>query len=176
MLRELSSRKTTNLLKHCPYFHWLFNLTQNLHNARAFEIYLEPYVMFFTLYRIAFAPTWKPYQIGLLSSHTRTVISTEQTCRLRRSISKVESNISDRFSYYTGQVFLSAQKALRYNSCNVIKEEEDVNCFPVFRGTHREYSSKPLKHSIVERILVFFSRYRHIFIPKKFFICSDFLA
>ena len=24
-----------------------------------------------------------------------------------------------------------------------------------FRGTRREYSSKPLKHSIVERILVF---------------------
>ena len=24
-----------------------------------------------------------------------------------------------------------------------------------FRSTHREYSSKPLKHSIVERILVF---------------------
>ena len=24
-----------------------------------------------------------------------------------------------------------------------------------FRGTQREYSSKPLKHSIVERILVF---------------------
>ena len=29
------------------------------------------------------------------------------------------------------------------------------------RGTQREYSSKPLKHSIVKRILV----YRHIFIP-----------
>ena len=173
----MSCLKTTNLLKHCLYFHWLINLTQNLHNnARTFEIYLKPYVMFFTLYRIAFAPTWKPNRIGLLSSHTTTVISIEQTCWFHRSISKVESHISDRFSYYTGQVFLSAQKALRYNSCNVVKEEEDVNCFPEFRGTHREYSSKPLKHIIVERILVFFSRYRHIFIPPNFFICSDFLA
>ena len=33
------------------------------------------------------------------------------------------------------------------------------------RGTQREYSSKQLKHSIVKRILVFKSRYRHIFIP-----------
>ena len=33
------------------------------------------------------------------------------------------------------------------------------------RGTQREYSSKPLKHSIVERILVLKGRYRHIFIP-----------
>ena len=38
------------------------------------------------------------------------------------------------------------------------------------RGTQREYSSKPLKHSIVQR------RHRHICIPPKFFICSDFLA
>ena len=35
------------------------------------------------------------------------------------------------------------------------------------RGTQREDSSKPLKYSIVERILVN-GRYRHIFIPKKF--------
>ena len=27
--------------------------------------------------------------------------------------------------------------------------------YPWFRGNQREYSSKPLKHSIVERILVF---------------------
>ena len=31
-----------------------------------------------------------------------------------------------------------------------------------FRGTQREYSSKPLKHSIIKRILVF---KRHTFIP-----------
>ena len=43
------------------------------------------------------------------------------------------------------------------------------------RGIQREYSSKPLNHSIVKRILVFHAgRYRHIFINKKFFICSDF--
>ena len=30
-----------------------------------------------------------------------------------------------------------------------------VKVIPFFRGTQREYSSKPLKHSIFERILVF---------------------
>ena len=33
-------------------------------------------------------------------------------------------------------------------------EERRLNLFKT-RGTQREYSSKPLKHSIVERILVF---------------------
>ena len=38
------------------------------------------------------------------------------------------------------------------------------------KGTRqREYSSKPLKHSIVKRILIFKGRYRHIFIPQKIF-------
>ena len=52
-----------------------------------------------------------------------------------------------------------------------------LSCFERFfyvRGTQRKDSSKPLKHSIVKRILV-----RQIwayFIPKKFFICSDYLA
>ena len=46
----------------------------------------------------------------------------------------------------------------------------------VFRGTQREYSSKPLKHSIVKRILVLNGKYKHIFIPYNFFIRSDFLA
>ena len=46
----------------------------------------------------------------------------------------------------------------------------------LYRGSQREYSSKTLKHSIAKRILVLISRYRHIFIPWKFFICSDFLA
>ena len=32
---------------------------------------------------------------------------------------------------------------------------EKVMEFEEVRGTQREYSSKPLKHSIVERILVF---------------------
>ena len=38
----------------------------------------------------------------------------------------------------------------RLSSC----EERRLNLFKI-RGTQREYSSKPLKHSIVERILVF---------------------
>ena len=44
------------------------------------------------------------------------------------------------------------------------------------RGTQRENSSKPLQHSIFECILVVKRRYKHIFVPYKFFICSDFLA
>ena len=43
-------------------------------------------------------------------------------------------------------------------------------------GTQREYSSRPLKNDIVKRVLVFNGGYGHIFIPYKFFICSDFLA
>ena len=40
---------------------------------------------------------------------------------------------------------------------------------PTTRGTQREYGSKPLKHGIVERILVFEpGRYRHIFILEIF--------
>ena len=35
----------------------------------------------------------------------------------------------------------------------------------LIRGTQREYSSNPLKHSIVKRFLVFNGRYGHIFIP-----------
>ena len=42
------------------------------------------------------------------------------------------------------------------------------------RGTQREYSSKPLKHSIVKRVLVFKQWIWAYFIPYKFFICSDF--
>ena len=42
--------------------------------------------------------------------------------------------------------------------------------------TLREYSSKPLKHIIVKRVLVFKRWIWAYFIPYKFFICSDFLA
>ena len=35
----------------------------------------------------------------------------------------------------------------------------------VIKGTQREYSSKPLKRSIVKRILVFNGRYWHILSP-----------
>ena len=35
----------------------------------------------------------------------------------------------------------------------------------IVRGTQQEYSSKPLKRSIVEHILVFKRRYGHMFIP-----------
>ena len=44
------------------------------------------------------------------------------------------------------------------------------------RGTQREYTSKPFKHSIVERILVFKWQIQAYFYPLKIFICSDFLA
>ena len=44
------------------------------------------------------------------------------------------------------------------------------------RGTQREHSSKPLKHSIVKRVLVLKRWIWAYFFPYKFFICSDFLA
>ena len=37
------------------------------------------------------------------------------------------------------------------------------------RGIQREYSSKPLKHSIVNVFYYLTGRYRHIFIPQKTF-------
>ena len=46
----------------------------------------------------------------------------------------------------------------------------------IFRGTQREYSSKPLKQSIFKRVLVFKRWIWAYFISYKFFICSDFLA
>ena len=46
-----------------------------------------------------------------------------------------------------------------------------------YRGTQREYSSKPLKHSFVKRISVFKRQIQAYFYPRKtFFIFSDFLA
>ena len=50
-----------------------------------------------------------------------------------------------------------------------------VHC-SVIRGTQRGYSSKPLKHSIVKRVLVFKQWIWAYFYPYKFFICSDFVA
>ena len=44
------------------------------------------------------------------------------------------------------------------------------------RGTQREYSSKPLKHSIVKRILVFKRQIQTYFYPLKIFYLLDFLV
>ena len=52
-------------------------------------------------------------------------------------------------------------------------------CLEISQGRPREYSSKPLKHIIVERTnfsIILKGRYSHIFFSQKFFICSDFLA
>ena len=69
-----------------------------------FEVGVSTTKVMFTLYRIAFAPARRPYQIGLLFTHKSGdfgVISvTERSCAAR--ISKVESHISDRCSCYTG--------------------------------------------------------------------------
>ena len=46
-------------------------------------------------------------------------------------------------------------KNLLHNKFEVFVLIFKPSCLLPFRGTQREYSSKPLKHSIVERILVF---------------------
>ena len=57
-----------------------------------------------TTYRIAFAPAQKPYRRGLLFTYKDGDLGVfsvmEPSCAAR--ISKVESHISDRCSYYTG--------------------------------------------------------------------------
>ena len=44
---------------------------------------------------------------------------------------------------------------LLHNKFEVLVLIFKPSCLLPFRGTQREYSSKPLKHSIVERLLVF---------------------
>ena len=44
------------------------------------------------------------------------------------------------------------------------------------RGTQREYSSNHLNIALLNVFQYLNGRHRHIFIPQKFFICSDFLA
>ena len=67
------------------------------------------------LTRIAFAPVRKSSPIGLLFTHKNgdfgAIFVTERSCAAQ--ISKVESRISDRSSYYTGYLFVSARKAIR---------------------------------------------------------------
>ena len=76
---------------------------------RYVQVRIKPIV---TLYRIAFVPAQKPYWIRLLFTHEKGdfgVFSVmERSCAAR--ISKVESHISDRCSYYTGELFVSARK------------------------------------------------------------------
>ena len=67
----------------------------------------------FDPYRIAFAPAGK-YGYGFFS-HIRTVISARSYAVRRGSGSKVESHISDRCSYYTGELLMSAWQSIQYN-------------------------------------------------------------
>ena len=66
-----------------------------------------------TLYWIPFAPARKLYRIGLLFTHEKgdfgAISATERAGA--EPISKVESGILDRCSYYAGQLFVTARKA-----------------------------------------------------------------
>ena len=62
---------------------------------------------------------------------------------------------------YTSKGLQLASDPTFLRSSNQVLDAQHVN----FRGTQLEYSSKPLRHSIVKRILVFKRSYRHIFIP-----------
>ena len=63
-----------------------------------------------TLYWIAFLPPRKSYRIGIRLTHVNgdfdAISVTEQNCAA--PISKVESHLSHRCSYFTGEVFVSA--------------------------------------------------------------------
>ena len=80
---------------------------------RYVQVSIKPIV---TLYRIAFVPVQKLYRIRLLFTHENGdfgVFSVmDRSCAAR--ISKVESHISDRCSYYTGELLVSARKVFPY--------------------------------------------------------------
>ena len=70
----------------------------------------------FTLYEIAFAATGIPHRIGLLFTHKSADFGAISVTKRSWAapISKVESHISDRCSYFTGQLFESARTAIQY--------------------------------------------------------------
>ena len=68
-----------------------------------------------------------------------------------------------------GSLFMSVNSSKKFSGfvqwfirLQQLKEMQSSKVGMTERG---EYSSKPLVHSIVERILVLNGRYRHIFIP-----------
>ena len=71
----------------------------------------------FTLYRIAFAPPRKSSRIELLFTHKNAsggaISGTERDCAA--SISKVESQISDRCSHYIGHLLCVNRSPIRYD-------------------------------------------------------------
>lgn len=74
-----------------------------------------PPLAVFTLYRTAFAPQRKSYWVELLFTQENgcggTISATEQSCT--KPISKAESHISERSSYYTGQLSVVLRKVSR---------------------------------------------------------------
>ena len=71
----------------------------------------------FIPYRVAFAPALKPYRtLGLLFAlnygDSGAISVTGRSCAA--TISKAQSHISDRCSYYSGQLFVSALKVSLY--------------------------------------------------------------
>ena len=63
-------------------------------------------------------------------------------------VMQTKSYISDAFDYLHEFQIVKTQNLWEYR-------EFDRSLMPKSRGTQREYSSKPHKHSIVERTLVF---------------------
>ena len=80
----------------------------------------------------------------------------------QRRVIYTEYFIYQAFSYnvhYQKKKILNRKKPLRKTSA----------CLHPFRGTQREYSSKPHKHSIAERTLVFKRQIKAYFYPLKIF-------
>ena len=72
---------------------------------------------FVTLYQVAFTPAQKQYRIGLQFTHKNGDFGAISV--MERSwvapITKVESHISDRCSYYTEKLLLLARSTTRYS-------------------------------------------------------------
>ena len=68
------------------------------------------------------------------------------------------------YNFWTFQMlFISSQNPV--TSARELYRLLPAIMLSLFRGTQREYSSKPLKHSIVKVFKYLKGRYRHIFIP-----------
>ena len=100
------SSRVNGINQLCNAFSWntvIFSEKQYLENN------LRLTQALFTLYRMSFAPVRKPYQKGLLFIHKDgdfcAISVTERNCAA--TVTKVESHISDRCSYYTGYLFVS---------------------------------------------------------------------
>ena len=105
--------------------------------------------------------------------HLKGLLKTRSTSKFS-NISSIEYDVADSNRYIQCQYVVSFPQKM--SSINLLYHY--ITSKTYHGGTQREYTSKPLKHSIVTRSLVLKRLDFGIYLspPPKFFICSDFLA